>query len=81
MSAPVVRAKFRVMNIDAAQNADPNNVFVTIRMIPVWEHDGVNKAWSKATPSGELKISITNPAAIDKFDLGKEYFLDFTPAE
>ena len=80
MSAPVVRAKFRVMAIEPAQNADPNNVFTTIRMIPVWEQDGVNRTWSRATPSGELKISITNPDAIDKFDLGREYYLDFTPA-
>lgn len=80
MSAPTVRAKFRVMAIEPAQNADPNNVFTTIRMIPVWEQDGVNRAWSKATPSGELKISITNPDAIDRFDLGKDYYLDFTPA-
>lgn len=80
MSAPVCRAKFRVMAIDHAQNSDPNNVFTTIRMIPVWEQDGVNRTWSKATPCGELKISITNPEAIEKFELSKEYFLDFTPA-
>ncbi len=37
--------------------------------------------WSKATPQGEIKMMITNPAAIDQLDLGKSYFLDFTPAD
>lgn len=80
MNAPVVRAKFKVMDIAHAQNQDPANVFATIRMIPVWEQDGVNRKWSKATPSGELKMSITNPDAIDALEVGKQYFLDFTPA-
>ncbi len=39
-----------------------------------------NKSFSKWTPSGEIKLSITNPAAIDFFDLGKAYYIDFTPA-
>ncbi len=39
-----------------------------------------NKEWSKWTPSGELRIQITNPAALAQFEVGKDYFLDFTPA-
>lgn len=40
-----------------------------------------NGSWSKWTPSGDLSISITNPAAHGKFVDGEEYFLDFTPAK
>lgn len=29
-----------------------------------------NKDWSKYTPNGELKLTITNPAAIDEFSPG-----------
>ena len=41
-----------------------------------------NKAFSDATPSLSLSMSIADgkPAA-DQFEQGKEYYLDFTPAE
>ena len=40
-----------------------------------------NEEWSKWTPSGELSMSITNPAAIAEFEVGKDYYLDFTPCD
>lgn len=36
-----------------------------------------NKEWSKFTPTGELKMTITNPAAFDQFDIGGVYRLTF----
>jgi hypothetical protein len=39
-----------------------------------------NASFNKATPSGELKITIDNPAAVDFFQPGKEYYLDFEEA-
>jgi hypothetical protein len=43
------------------------------------DDEGTNKSWSKWTPSGSLSITITNPAAIDQFEKGKAYYLDFNP--
>jgi hypothetical protein len=40
-----------------------------------------NEAWSRWTPSGEVKLTINNPAAVAQFEVGKDYFVDFTPAE
>ncbi|WP_164830340.1 hypothetical protein [Sinorhizobium medicae] len=40
-----------------------------------------NESWSKHTPSGKIEMNITNPDAIDAFDVGKAYFVDFTPVE
>ena len=40
-----------------------------------------NASWSAATPSGELKMSIDNPAAVGYFELGKDYYIDFTLVE
>lgn len=39
-----------------------------------------NEAWSKWTPSGRLELAITNPAALDQFTVGEEYFIDITKA-
>ena len=41
--------------------------------------EGTNKSWSKWTPSAQLSITITNPDAIDAFEKGRAYDLDFTP--
>ena len=41
-----------------------------------------NKAFSDATPSGHIAISIADgKPALDAFVVGKSYYLDFTPAE
>lgn len=39
-----------------------------------------NASWSKATPSGSIELSITNPDAYEQFKVGAEFFVDFTPA-
>ena len=39
-----------------------------------------NKEWSQWTPSGNLSMTINNPKALEQFEVGKDYFLDFTPA-
>lgn len=38
-----------------------------------------NKAWASATPSGEINLTIRNELAIEVFDVGREYFVDFVP--
>jgi hypothetical protein len=40
-----------------------------------------NKAWSSATPFGELTLQISNPAARGKFTEGKEYLIRIGPAD
>lgn len=38
-----------------------------------------NQRYHKYTPGGSLDIQVDNPAV--NFELGKSYYLDFTPAE
>lgn len=40
-----------------------------------------NESWSKWTPSGELKITVTNPAAAAELEVGGTYYLDFIRVE
>lgn len=77
-----VRAKFRVTekNNRAPYNADGKPT-CTVVLSAVNGEKAENKSWAKYTPSGQLTMSIDNPEAYDAFELGKEYFLDFTPAE
>jgi hypothetical protein len=50
-----------------------------VKLAPVY--GDANRPWSKATPQGQVTMTITNPEAIETFTLGKSYFLDFTPAD
>lgn len=39
-----------------------------------------NRRFTTATPWGELKMTVDNPAAAIQFEKGREYFLDFSEA-
>jgi hypothetical protein len=38
-----------------------------------------DRRFQKGTPSGELHMLVDNPPAVEFFELGKPYYLDFTP--
>lgn len=40
-----------------------------------------NKRFTKASPNGELKITIDNPYASEQFAPGQEWYLNFTRAD
>jgi hypothetical protein len=40
-----------------------------------------NEQFMKATPWGEIRMGIDNPAALEQFAVGKSYYVDFNPAE
>lgn len=56
---------------------------VTFRTVyePDAAKDTENARFTEATPWGENRLGITNPAAISQFEAGKQYYVDFTPAE
>lgn len=54
----------------------------TLVLNPVYGNGDPNHENSKfwdATPGGELRLNVVNPAAVAQFELGKEYYIDFTP--
>lgn len=40
-----------------------------------------NRNFHKYTPSGTLEMTVDNPTALEYFELGKAYYLDFTKAD
>ncbi|MGR0185458.1 hypothetical protein [Azospirillum aestuarii] len=72
---PTVTAKLRCHYIQTSDTCR------TVHLHPVYDNDpsGPNAAWSKATPSRQVSLSITNPAAYERFEEGKEYMVTFTP--
>lgn len=55
-----------------------------VHFATVYEQDGTkhdeNARFTKATPWGDIRMGIDNPAALEKFEVNKEYYVDFTPA-
>lgn len=70
-----VRAKFRVDEITHRVGQ------TTIRMSPVTGGSSENESFWKYTPSGSIELQCLNDAATKQFEPGKEFFIDFTPAE
>ena len=72
----MVKAKFRVNSITIRENLHE------VELGAVYGKDGSDNAeWSKYTPSGTIKMSITNPEAYNQFEIGREYFITFTEAK
>ncbi len=55
-----------------------------VRFTTVYEPDAAkdteNARFTTATPWGEIKLGIDNPPALAAFEVGKSYYVDFTPA-
>jgi hypothetical protein len=55
----------------------------TIKLCPVYANGDPNhentKFW-QASPSGSIELGCVNPEASKQFNLGQEFYIDFTPA-
>lgn len=55
----------------------------TVEMSPVYgsgDPDHENTKFWQASPSGKLELGCVNLAAAEQFELGAEYYIDFTKA-
>lgn len=72
-----MRAKFRVESVTKHAYGGEQ---ASLRAVMADELEE-NQRFNKASPSGELSITIDNPAAQGFLQPGKSYYLDFSPAE
>ncbi|MFD3231632.1 type 2 periplasmic-binding domain-containing protein [Rahnella aceris] len=71
-----VKAKFRCHFIQKADDDSSR----TIHMSAVTSGSHENETWSKLTPGGQIQMHISNPEAFNKFEQGKEYYIEIQPA-
>jgi len=77
-----VRAKMQCIKRSETANMGSKEAWgVEVMLQPVYAEDGPNKSWSTATPSGQVQMTITNPEAFKQFEIGKCYYVDFSPVE
>jgi len=55
----------------------------TIKLSPVYANNDPkheNTKFWQSSPSGSIELGCVNAAASEQFKVGKEYYIDFTPA-
>jgi hypothetical protein len=70
-----VRAKMKV--VEKTQYQDGHKV----RLHPVTGGSAENDEFYRYTPAGSVELSTINDSAAASFEVGKAYYVDFTPAE
>jgi hypothetical protein len=75
---PDVRGKFTVT---AVTNRSATSTYVDVELAAVYSQSAEDNSYAAATPSGSIKMTITNQAAVDKLPIGGKFYVDFTPAE
>lgn len=71
-----VRAKMRVVSATKREDGEGGSV----RLEPVISGSPENAEFYRWTPGGVVELNTINIQAFDQFAVGKEYYVDFTPA-
>lgn len=74
------RAKFRCNAVEDYGHSKK----VKLSVVYALPHEGPpteDDRFTKATPSGELWMTVDNPAASCQFEPGKHYYVDISPAD
>jgi hypothetical protein len=74
-----MRCKVSCSSITPAGKTPEDGYYMSFS--PVYTGSEENKDFFKWTPGGTVQFNVMNVAAASKFEQGKEYYLDFTPAK
>lgn len=77
-----IKAKLRCSRVTVNPATEYSSTSENVQLDAVYSEDpsSENYSFSTATPSAILTMHISNPDALGAFEEGKEYYLDFTPA-
>lgn len=72
-----VRAKMKCASVNKTEHSEE----VTLDAVYSGDKNSEDNTYSQATPSAQLKMSVTNKSVHGAFVPGQKYYVDFTPAE
>lgn len=75
-----VRAKFVVESVTMQKAWNGTGLIGTVALRPVTRGSPENEKFYEATPGGDMKLSTVNQEALDFFQIGAEFYVDFTAA-
>mgnify|MGYP000571989624 CR=1 FL=1 len=75
-----MRAKLKIDHIDQYEGGE--NLTFSAVCADEFGQDGEdeNNTYARYTPAADLKITIQNPNLFGTFEVGQEFYVDFTPA-
>lgn len=74
-----VRGKFVVSQVTRTHwNKDTAEITLTAQYSP---NNPEDQSYAAATPTATILMSVTNPAAVATLELGKAFYVDFTPLD
>lgn len=76
----MVRAKFRCVEKGEAVGFSGGDKMNKIQLHAVTNGSAETESFFAATPHGAISLGVVRPEAGDAFEVGKEYYVDFTPA-
>jgi hypothetical protein len=84
----LMRAKMQVGHVQANKDQDGNTVNEVVNFHAVsksggYPADGADEdnSFARWSPSANLSICIANPDLFGAHEVGKKYYVDFTPAD
>ena len=77
----VTRCKFRVTNVSEPFVGPERQQQITLAAQYCPDTVPEDRNFSKFTPNGKMEFTVTNPAVIDRFKPGQEYYIDLIPVE
>ncbi|HEY1035545.1 MAG TPA: hypothetical protein VGE09_11250 [Pseudoxanthomonas sp.] len=75
-----VRAKFKVESITRQRGWNGNKEVHTVKLSPVTGGSDENQKFYAATPGGSIDLAVVSEDVGRQFDIGAEFYVDFTPA-
>lgn len=76
-----VRAKLKLTSISDSKWSKDSPTHKTLKFTAQYDTSiPEDRRFQQATPSGSCEMAIDNPAALAAFELGCDYYVDFTPA-
>jgi hypothetical protein len=77
-----MRAKMQIQRVEQHMYGQETLHLVAVARKAGYPADGSDEdnTYARFSPSGELKLTIANPALIGQFKPGDKYYLDFTKA-
>ena len=77
----MVRAKFRCIDKHEQASGETTVKLDVVIVNNSGQYDKENEEFFKYTPYGSLNMGILNEKASTEFEIGKEYYIDFTKIE
>ena len=72
-----MRCKVVCNNIYPVGRSPEDGYYLTFS--PVYSGSHENEQFFKWTPGGTIQFNVMNLSAVSNFELGKEYYVDFSP--